>query len=116
MDVKGFGKKDTQRNLGVSSLTSAPVVHEGIASLWPVLRSVARSGTSGAADSMKIMELSPRELVNKVSGWRFWGNGFSMLILFWGKLKTRKRLSWNLGTNCQILIMLLMWITCHPIF
>lgn len=80
MDVKGFGKKDTQRNLGVSSLTSAPVVHEGIASLWPVSRSVARSRTSGAADSMKIMELSPRELVNKVSGWRFWGNGFSMLI------------------------------------
>ena len=32
-DVKGFEDKVTQRNLGASSLTSTPVVHEWIVSM-----------------------------------------------------------------------------------
>lgn len=58
MDVKGFGKKDTQRNLGGSSLIGASVVHEGIVSLWLVSGSVAGSEINVATNSKKVMELS----------------------------------------------------------
>ena len=61
MDVKGFGKKDTQRHLVISSITgtSSSTVHEGIVSLRPVSGTVEGLEFSVGVDSKTVMELPP---------------------------------------------------------
>uniref|UniRef100_A0A7N2M9T7 DUF4283 domain-containing protein n=1 Tax=Quercus lobata TaxID=97700 RepID=A0A7N2M9T7_QUELO len=61
MDVKGFGKKDTQRHLVISSITgtSSSTMHEGIVSLRPVSGIVEGLEFSVGVDSKTVMELPP---------------------------------------------------------
>ncbi|KAL0015646.1 hypothetical protein SO802_002715 [Lithocarpus litseifolius] len=62
----GESLEDVKKSVDISNMVGASIVHEGIVSVWPVSGSVAGSGTSAAADSKKIMELS-REGVGRQS-------------------------------------------------
>lgn len=75
-------------------------MHEGIVSMWPMSRSVAGMGTIGSANSMKVMELSPKG-VGLLSEWlEILGEQFQHGNPIMVEAKTRMRLSQNLGKNC----------------